>query len=254
MNIKSTINKILSNSLLLRVIFVLSLFNLIGYIVYGNIHAIIFFLLVAGLVKFFSKNMILILGIPLFVVNLFVLGKSHREGMVNKSKSNSDSDSTNDSTNDSSDNDSSSTKDTSNNMKKMAIMNKAKSDKTSDSSNNSNDDDSKNNSSNKKIPTSNEESFEVGRKKSSKYNIDYASTIENAYDDLNNIIGSDGIKNLTNDTQNLMQQQLKLAETMQGMGPLIEQMGPLMQSFGPMMDQAKSFMGGSSAKNFTAGK
>jgi hypothetical protein len=251
MNIKSTVNKILSNSLLLRVIFILSLFNLIGYIVYGNIHAIIFFLLIAGLVKFFSKNMILILGIPLFVVNLFVLGKSHREGMGNKSKSNSNSNSNSNSDSDSNSdsNSSTSTQDASNNMMKMAIMNKLQSNQTSDSSNTSTD-----NSSNKKIPTSNEESFEVGRKKTSKYNIDYASTIENAYDDLNKIIGSDGIKNLTSDTQNLMNQQLKLAETMQGMGPLIEQMGPLMQSFGPMMDQAKSFMGGSSAKNFTAGK
>jgi len=241
MNFKSTVNKILSNSLLLRVIFILSLFNLIGYIVYGNIHAIILFLIIAGLVKFFSKNMILILGIPLFIVNLYVLGKHSREGMGNKSSS-SDSSSSN-STQDAS----------SNNMMKAAIMNKLQSDQSTDPSNNSTNS-STNSSTNKKIPVSNDESFEVGRKKGGKYNIDYASTIESAYDDLNNILGSDGIKNLTNDTQNLMQQQLKLAETMKGMGPLIEQMGPLMQSFGPMMDQAKSFMGGSSAKNFTAGK
>ena len=248
MNIKSTINKILSNSLLLRVIFVLSLFNLIGYIVYGNIHAIILFLLIAGLVKFFSKNMILILGIPLFIVNLFVLGNNNREGMGNKSGS-SGSTSSNSSSSDT-------TQDASSNMMKAAIMNKLQSsDPSNNSTTNSNNSSNNNsNSSNNKIPVSNDESFEVGRKKGGKYNIDYASTIENAYDDLNNILGSDGIKNLTNDTQNLMQQQLKLAETMKGMGPLIEQMGPLMQSFGPMMDQAKSFMGGSSAKNFTAGK
>ena len=72
MSVRSNINKILSSSLLLRVVFVLSLFNLIGYLVYGDIHAVIFFILVAGLVKYFSKNMILVLGIPLFIVNLFV--------------------------------------------------------------------------------------------------------------------------------------------------------------------------------------
>ena len=104
-----------------------------------------------------------------------------------------------------------------------------------------------------------EESFEVGRSKKGKYDIDYASTIEDAYDELNNILGGDGIKKLTGDTQNLMKQQMQLAEAMKGMGPLIEQMGPLMQSVGPMMEQAKGLLGsggnniGDLAKNFTAG-
>ena len=61
MSFKSNISKILTSSILLRTIFVLSFFNIIGYLVYGNFHAVIFFLLVAGLVKYFSRNMILIL-------------------------------------------------------------------------------------------------------------------------------------------------------------------------------------------------
>ena len=83
-----------------------------------------------------------------------------------------------------------------------------------------------------------DESFEVGRsKKNSKgYNVDYASTIEDAYDELNKILGSDGIKRLTNDTQKLMKQQLQLAESMKGMQPLIAGMGPL-------MEQAQGFLG-----------
>ena len=258
MSVRSNINKILSSSLLLRVVFVLSLFNLIGYLVYGDIHAVIFFILVAGLVKYFSKNMILVLGIPLFIVNLFVVGKKTKEGMDKMSKQDSNEDSNQDSNEDSNQD---SSQDKSNIMKQKMISNKMNSnssennnyDDNSDNSNNSN------NSNNSKKMPKNDESFEVGRKKG-KYNIDYASTIEDAYDDLNKIIGSDGIKNLTSDTQNLMQQQLKLAETMKGMGPLIEQMGPLMQSFGPMMEQAKGFMGSGSsniaslAKDYKAGK
>jgi hypothetical protein len=75
-----------------------------------------------------------------------------------------------------------------------------------------------------------DESFEVGRSKknSSGYNIDYASTIEDAYDQLNSILGSDGIKQLTNDTQGLMKQQMQLAESMKEMGPMIAGMAPLM--------------------------
>jgi len=83
----------------------------------------------------------------------------------------------------------------------------------------------------------NEEAFEIKRNKNkSGFDIDYASTVEDAYDELNKIIGGDGIKKLTSDTQNLMQQQLKLAEAMKGMTPMIEQMEPLLKT-------ASQFMG-----------
>ena len=85
-----------------------------------------------------------------------------------------------------------------------------------------------------------DESFEVGRSKKRSgggYKVDYASTVEDAYDELNKIIGGDGIKRLTSDTQNLMKQQLQLAEAMKGMGPLIQNMAPL-------MEQAQGLMNG----------
>ena len=245
MSFKSSTSKILTSSILLRSVFILSFFNIIGYLVYGNFNAIIFFLLVAGLVRYFSRNMILILGIPLFVVNLFVLGKNTKEGMENSKSSNND-----DTRNQSQD----STQDASGNTLKDTI--KKINDKASTKQGlpiTPIEDDTSNNN---KLT---EESFEVGRSKKGKYDIDYASTIEDAYDELNNILGGDGIKKLTGDTQNLMKQQMQLAEAMKGMGPLIEQMGPLMQSVGPMIEQAKGMMGSGSnniadlAKNFTAG-
>jgi hypothetical protein len=52
--------------------------------------------------------------------------------------------------------------------------------------------------------------------------IDYATTLENAYTDLDNILGSDKIGKLTNDTQKLMGQQQKLFDTMNNMIPMIE--------------------------------
>jgi hypothetical protein len=66
--------------------------------------------------------------------------------------------------------------------------------------------------------------------------IDYAATVEDAYSDLSKVLGGDGIKNLTSDTQKLMKQQLQLAEAMQSMTPLLE--------------QAKSLIGGFDMKNF----
>ena len=77
--------------------------------------------------------------------------------------------------------------------------------------------------------------FEVGRKKSGSAKIDYAATIEDAYDDLNKILGGDGIKSLTDDTQRLMKQQMELAESMQAMGPIIDKMLPLAEQAQKMM-------------------
>ena len=91
--------------------------------------------------------------------------------------------------------------------------------------------------------TTTDESFEVGRSKKGGYDIDYASTVEDAYDQLNSIIGGDGIQRLTSDTQKLMKQQMQLAEAMKGMGPMMESMGPMMQSIGPMMKQAQAILG-----------
>ena len=241
MTIKASISKILTSSILLRTIFILSFFNIIGYIVYGNYHAIIFFLLVAGLVKYFSRNMILILGIPLFVVNLFVLGKATKEGMET-STTNTEATASEDQNKENSEG-TTKLKDKLNEKvatKQGLPITPIEEDKSSTNT------------------TVAEESFEVGRNKKGKYDIDYASTVEDAYDELNKIIGSDGIQKLTGDTQNLMKQQLQLAEAMKNMTPLIEQMGPLMGSVGPMIEQAKGFMGTGGniadlAKGFTAG-
>jgi methyl-accepting chemotaxis protein len=61
--------------------------------------------------------------------------------------------------------------------------------------------------------------------------IDYATTVENAYGDLDRILGGDGIKKLTDDTQRLMKQQVALTDAMKNMTPLIGQAKELLQGF-----------------------
>ena len=69
--------------------------------------------------------------------------------------------------------------------------------------------------------------------------------MERAYDNLDKILGDDGIKNLTGDTQKLMQQQQKLAETMQGIGPMMDQAKSMIENFNTSggMDKIKGLMG-----------
>ena len=244
MKLKSKFEKFLNNRILLNVVVIISFLNLIGYVVLNKTIAIIYFILIGLLTSFFSKNMTVVLLIPLILVNLFVANSNkwsfsmnmfNREGLENNTSSNTNSE-TNTSENSTNPN--------------RPIKNAIIAKKNSLASSTSNSKPTTTSSSqglpmtitpmgesehvNMNADTSREElgeSFEVGRsKKNAKgYNVDYASTIEDAYDDLNKILGSDGIKRLTSDTQNLMKQQLQLAESMKSMQPLIAGMAPLMQ-------------------------
>lgn len=57
---------------------------------------------------------------------------------------------------------------------------------------------------------------------SSANRIDYASTLEQAYDNIETIIGEDGVRGLTDQTKSLMNQQKELMENMKEMGPLLK--------------------------------
>lgn len=52
--------------------------------------------------------------------------------------------------------------------------------------------------------------------------IDYASTLEQAYDNIENIIGEEGVRGLTDQTKSLMNQQKQLMDNMKDMGPLLK--------------------------------
>jgi len=227
MSFKAKLNGLLTNSRFLRVIFMVSLLNLIWFLVHRNIHAVILFLLIASIVGHFSRNMTVVFLTPLFIVNLYELqrhGSTFYEGLENNdadtSKTASDK-----------------TKVTDDSAKKTVQQINQKA------------------STKQGLPItpiepvtsttaiSTDESFEVGRNKKGKYDIDYASTVEEAYDNLNSIIGGEGIQRLTSDTQKLMKQQLQLAEAMNSMGPMMENMGPLMESVGPLLKQAQGMMG-----------
>jgi len=228
MNINSTVSKILTNKWVLNIISFLALFNVIGYMVMGKFNSVLFFIVLAVLVSNFSKNMIIVLGTPLIIVNLFTMKNGTLEGMENITE-----DAIDDSSNDIDDTkDINDTKDTNvikdTKDKKDIIKKKDETPVLPETATIDSDivsaDAVKN------------EDFEVGRIKNGGSKIDYASTIEDAYDDLNKILGSDGIKRLTDDTQGLMKQQMELAESMKSMTPFFEGMMPIIKKMKGMME------------------
>jgi hypothetical protein len=237
MKFKATVNKLLSNKLVLHVVFAIAFLMILCFLMTNNIDGLVYFVILALVTSYFSKNMIIILGVPVVLVNLFaaktIMGNI--EGFSGNSRRSNDNE--DDSNNEDSNDNDSNNDDSNNNNGKKIKMNKKLNNSNDNSNNKQNDGRSSVRESNSKRDN-NEEAFEIKRKKTSTgFDVDYASTVEDAYDELNKIIGGDGVKKLTSDTQNLMQQQLQLAEAMKGMQPLIEGIAPL-------MEQAKGLMGG----------
>ncbi len=72
--------------------------------------------------------------------------------------------------------------------------------------------------------------------------VDYAATMEIAYDNLNKMLGEGGMKNLTKDTKGLMDQQKELMKQLKDFAPLMEQAGNMLDQLGGM-DNLKGLMG-----------
>jgi hypothetical protein len=192
---KKSLDKFLTSKSVLNIVFVVSFINFITFIIYGKIDIVVLFVLIALITSNFSRNMIVVLLVPLVLVNGYNQMDRVTEGLENNSTGSSSSSTS----------------------KKVATV------KAVSNENPVTKPTSAPLAKSKKI----EESFD-GKKKD-KYNIDYASTVEEAYDNLNNILGGDNIKKLSSDTQGLVKQQLQLAEAMKGISPLVETMGPLLK-------------------------
>jgi len=220
MKTNPTIAKLLGNKTVLYVVSIIALLNVLGYLFYGNITAVVYFGLLGLLVSYFSKNMIIILMVPLILVNLLVGAQQQKnaktvEGMTSQTTTGTTTGTKN----------ASSTVTTSTTPSTTSPSTSAVSNTTTLA-----------NTSAATTPiTPATDSFTGNKGKKGKHSVDYATTISEAYDNLNSVLGSDGIKSLTQDTKRLMQQQQDLAGSMKDIVPLV-------QSFEPMMEQAKGLL------------
>lgn len=255
MSFSSEASKLFTNKYFLYFMVFLAVSNVLGYLVTNKLNVVIFFALVAFLASNFSKNMSIILLVAIVATNLLMVNKSMREGLENlntptiPNKLNLDEDS---SKLDSIDPELSRGLKTLNTSVSTEAAKQAL--KTMNTKTNSIDVsnysiDPNNRDLNNIKDTSNIEGLK-SRGKSGFHNpkgsssslrdaapvnggnsrIDYATTLEDAYDNLDKILGSDGINKLSADTQRLMQQQQKLFDTMSNMMPMINSAKDMMGS------------------------
>ena len=201
----SSVSKLLTNRYVLYLVALLALFNVIGYMMMDKTQIVILFVLVGYLMTHFSKNMVIVLLVPLVLVNLLTSGmmmkEGFSEGMCNPGETEVDGKCVPDKKTD----------DDKSAVTENSIIACGEGEKFDEKTG-------------KCIATgATAETFSSAGGKKGGSRVDMGSTLEQAYDDLNSVLGSDGIKNLTSDTQNLMKQQLHLAEAMKEMGPLMQQ-------------------------------
>ncbi len=203
MNIRlpSFVSKIVTSKIVLYIVAFLSLISLIGYVMMGSVNSAILFVLIGYIMTFFSRNMVIVLIVPLVVLGLINGGYAVKEGLEGM-KHNSE---------------------TLGSAKKGKSKNE---DEILDSPEQDGDAISQIETTN---PSVEGESFEVGRQKGGQ-RIDYGSTIEAAYSELNDLLGSDGVKKLTDDSQRLMKQQMQLAESMKMMQPMLASAKDMLKS------------------------
>lgn len=224
MKVPKAVLNMLENKYVLYFVLFLAVSNLLGFLVMGNITSIIFFGLVAYLTSFFSKNKIVILSIPLVLTSVLMVGARVKEGLENAIDSAKKP--VTDAVADAATALAKAT-DTAKKVAKNVVT--APRTPSTPSTPLTGTDAVAPTSTDSVAPATAENMTTMNGKK--KNRIDYASTIEDAYDDLNKIIGGDGIKRLTDDTQKLMGQQMQLADAMKSMSPLLEQAKTMLQGF-----------------------
>ena len=72
--------------------------------------------------------------------------------------------------------------------------------------------------------------------------VDYAATVEQAYDNLSNMLGKDGVRGLTKETKQLVDQQKELMGNLKDMGPLIKTAQSAIKSM-PQLGEIQKMMG-----------
>jgi len=214
------------NKIVLYGSLILVLLSILRYLSNRNMNAIVLMALIGLITSYFSKNMIIIL-ITAFA-SVFVLemmgSPGVTEGLTTKEGAKNEDDTSEDTSEDEN-------KEKLTNTKEGARTKggKKKDDVEGNTGMDTADDDTKNKNKNKQgmspLSPANYDGKKDDDEKGGVKNgnrIDYASTLEQAYDNIENIIGEDGVRGLTDQTKSLMHQQQQLMNNMKEMGPLLK--------------------------------
>jgi len=236
MKMKMNVRSLLKDKNVLYVVLFLAVTNLFGYLLLQNFDAIVFFLVVGFLTSYFSKNMIVVMLVAMISTNFLVGTK--QLGIVTEGMSANRTDTIKDSKDGASVASDAGSPSTSAAPDDAAVSTDAVA-ATDEADSDADELDITDvvtevvKVKNKKEPLTRLSPAPVGsvhkKPKGKDSKLDYAATLEAAYDNLDKMLGSDAIKSMSDDTQRLAKKQQQL------MGN-IEKLEPMMQKAGSMLE------------------
>ena len=206
-------NKLLNNKIILFIVSALALFSLYMHITKSNFSAVLLFFLTAALVYSFTKNMILVLGASFIVTtiasmskNLFGLKEGFKEGKD--------------------DGDAEELESTAKEAAIVKKMKKTETDATTDADADADTEPTTDKSNNKKKSNFDNQRlapalFNTPSKKSVEQQLGKATEVEQAYDNLEKIMGTEKINSISTDTKDLIKQQNELIKQLKTMTPAL---------------------------------
>ena len=220
----------LQNKFVLYGSLLIVLLAIIRFLANHNFNAIMLMALIGLLTSFFSKNMIIVLLTPFFAVVVLELirGDMMIEGLENKDKDKDAAAATTDPA---------TTATTDNDAAAGAVNNENENNdgetvtegETGQTTANDKPVEEKEHKPTTKkqgmtplTPANYDGKNGKNQKSGTGNRIDYAETLEQAYDNIENIIGEDGVRGLTDQTKSLMNQQKELMNNMKDIEPLLK--------------------------------
>jgi hypothetical protein len=259
---KKLFNSVTHNEILLYILLVFALFDLLSYLQTNNLAAVVFFLVTGYVTTLYTKNMSVVFLSAIIITKLvsclgYLKNTTLQEGLDNSSKSDKTNNSTvdNDDVSESSEDDEPNTQDNKakpgKSVKMVTIETDTEVNVPKDEKSDIDIDPlegSKCKKGKHKDPRSglcvpdadtdtviNKETVKNGSKKVAFSNLNeidipldgnptmnYKDTVENAYNNLEDLLGSDGIQKMTTDTADLAAKQDQLLNAMNKMGPLMD--------------------------------
>jgi hypothetical protein len=200
-------NKLLNNKIILFIVSALALFSLYMHITKSNFSAVLLFFLTAALVYSFTKNMILVLGASFIVTTIASMSKN-LFGLKEGFKEDKD------------DEDEEGEGELESTAKEAAIvkkMKKTKTDATADAAADADADEDEKFGNQKISPAL----FNTPSKKNVEQQLGKATEVEQAYDNLEKIMGTEKINSISTDTKDLIKQQNELIKQLKTMTPAL---------------------------------
>jgi len=223
------LNKFFDNNILYYIVIVFAVTTILGFLFLRNWNAIIFFILVGFITSFITDNVTIILLVSIILANLILL-KTTKEGMESSASSTGDNTGTTSSTSPVSNSD------VVTNIKEkkdeVVSTNDITTPLTSSTSGEVSNVATTNSSGTDSTETMQDMNMvSVHKDTNKKKRIDYGSTLEAAYDNIESMLDSDGLGKLTEDTKKLMDQQQKLYKSIESMAPMVSDAKKMLEGF-----------------------